>query len=100
MSKNEQKQKPNKSKSITLKLKYPIEFGEETIAELEIRRPKAKDIELLSASPNMKELLHIGARISNQPKPIIDKLDAVDALALVEVVGDFLDSGRKTGEDA
>ncbi len=45
----------------------------------------------------MKELLTIGAKIAGKPKPVIDRLDATDALALVEVVGDFLGGGREIG---
>jgi len=92
------KKKSKKAKSITVKLFEPIEWGEETISEVTLTRPKAKHIEHLSANPTMKELLGIAQRISGHPPALIKELDAEDAMALVEVVGDFLDSGQETGK--
>ena len=92
------KKKARKPKSITVKLSEPIDWGEDTITEITLTRPKAKHIEHLSGNPTMKELLGIAQKISGHPPALIKDLDAEDAMSLVEVVGDFLDSGQETGK--
>ncbi|GAG37741.1 unnamed protein product, partial [marine sediment metagenome] len=90
--------KVKKAKTVVISLDYPIEFGEESIKEIELRRPKASDIEHLTASPTMKQLFMIAQKCSTHPPSVFRNLDAVDALKMSEVVGDFLDSGQKTIE--
>lgn len=99
-NKNENEtEKPRKKGEVTYELIYPFEFGKTSVTEIVMRRPKAKDIEHMSTSPTFKELMIVASKISANPKPMIDMIDGEDALAIAEVVGDFLDSGRKTGED-
>lgn len=93
-------EKPRKKGDVTHTLMYPFDFGKTPVSEIVMRRPKAKDIEHMSTSPTFKELMIVASKISANPKPLIDMIDAEDALAIAEIVGDFLDSGRKTGEDA
>jgi len=93
----EQTAATKKVKQITVPLSEPISWGEETISELVLKRPKAKDIEHLSADPTLKELLTVAQKCSRQPKRVIDDLDAEDAMAVVDAVADFLDGGQKTG---
>lgn len=89
------KNKHKKIKTITVTLSTPIEWGDETIKELVLRRPKAKDLDVLSANPNFRELLSIAQRCAKVPKRVIDDLDADDALEVVEAVADFLESGQR-----
>lgn len=96
----EETEKPRVKGSVTYELIYPFSFGKTSVTEIIMRRPKAKDIEHMSTSPTFKELMIVCSKISAHPKPLIDMIDAEDALALAEIVGDFLDSGRETGEDA
>lgn len=91
-------EKPRNKSEVTYELMYPFDFGKTPVSEIIMRRPKAKDIEHMSTSPTFKELMIVAAKISANPKPLIDMVDAEDALALAEIVGDFLDSGRKTIE--
>lgn len=87
-----------KTRNVTIKLKFPVVVGEEEIKELTLKPPTAGDIEHLSANPTMKELLQIASKCSLTPAPIIKKIDASDAIRLTEVVADFLDGGQKTGK--
>ena len=89
-----------KTRNVTLKLKFPVVAGEEEIKELTLKPPTAGDIEHLSANPTMKELLLIASKCSLTPPSIIKKIDSHDAIKLTEVVADFLDGGQKTGKAA
>lgn len=93
-------QSSKKSPTVTVKLEYPIDFGDELIEEVELRRPKGLDIEHLSAKPSMKELLQIGQKISGYTPALFKKMDAVDCITVAEEVGNFLASGQKTGDNA
>jgi len=88
----------SKVKTVTIELSEPIEWGKDnTITELKLRRPKGKDLKNLSSEPTMGELLSVAQRCAGVPKTVMDDLDGADAMEVVEVIGDFLDSGQKTG---
>ena len=83
--------------SHTYKLLVPIEFGERTIKELTLERPKGKHLRNLPQNPSMGHLLDLASKISGEAPPVIDELDGADAMAIVEIIGDFLESSPKTG---
>lgn len=86
-----------KIRKITITLTEHIKWGEQTITELVLRRPKGKDLNGLSANPTMKELLTIGGRCAGVTQRIIDELDGADAMEVVDAVSDFLEAGPQTG---
>jgi len=94
----ERKQKLKKPKSITITLSEPVEWGDEMIESITMRRPKGKELKMLSGEPSMNDLLRIAAKCAALTPRQIDELDAEDALALAEAVGDFLDSGHQIGK--
>ena len=51
----------------TIKLKEPIQFGSETIAELTIRKPKAKDMRGLKLKMDMSDMLELASKVCAQP---------------------------------
>ena len=89
--------KSKKIKSIEIDLSEPIQMGDELIETLKLRRPRAKDLKDLSATPSFQDLLKVGQKCAAVPNIVMDKLDGEDAMLVVEAVGDFLDSGQKTG---
>lgn len=99
---SEKKQILKSSKTEKYILQYPVTFGSDIVTELEIRRPKAKDIRGLKASTTgefeFNELLKIVANITDQPDPLIGELDIDDTMALVEKVSSFLAGGQETGK--
>lgn len=84
-------------KEIIVPLAYPIEWGDDTIDELRLRRPKAKDLEHLSGEPTFKELMQVAQKCAKVPRRVLDELDGEDVTEVVEAVADFLDSGHRTG---
>ncbi len=85
--------------SVTLKLKEPIPFGSETISELVIRKPKAKDMRRMPAKPCMGDILDLLGALAGQPKVVIDELGMEDMTAASEVVEGFMPGGRGTGTE-
>jgi len=83
----------------TLKLTEPVTFAGETITELKLRRPKAKDLRSLPAEPKPGDLLDIAARLSGHTHHVIDELCVEDAVRLLEIVGNSFGSGLKIGEN-
>lgn len=82
-----------------IKLKHPIKFGDaETITELTVRRPIAKDFRVLPAKPAFGDILNLAAKLCEQPPSVIDMLDAEDLMPLMDVVGSFLPSSLATGK--
>lgn len=81
-----------------LKLKHPIEVGTETIGELNVRRPKAKDFRRLPAKPAFGDILDMAAKLCDVPGSTIDELDPEDLMPLMDLVGDFLPSSLATGK--
>lgn len=89
------------SGSKSYKLKYPVQFGEEKIAEIEIRRPKGRDVRKVKitadGSVSMTDMMELAASLSGHPPVVIDELDAEDLFEVLDVVTSFLPSGRRTG---
>ena len=85
------------SAAVTVKLREPIPFGSETITELTLRKPKAKDFRRMPMSPGIGDLLDLAGQLSAQPKAVIDELGPEDMQEVLERVGDFFPSGRGTG---
>ncbi|MEQ5770004.1 phage tail assembly protein [Halomonas sp. H33-56] len=80
-----------------VKLDQPIEHGSDTIRELVIRRPKAKDFRELPADPGMGDILSFAGDLASQPPSVIDELDVADMLKVVDAVGKFIPGGQATG---
>jgi len=83
--------------SVKLKLKKPIKHGSEDIGELTVREPKAKDIRTMKIPPSTDDMLTLGGKLVALPPSVIDELSIPDTMALLEVVGNFMDDGQETG---
>jgi hypothetical protein len=80
-------------------LRKPIKFGEETIMELELRDPKAKDFRKFPMQPTMGDILDLAGHLAGQPKQVIDELGVKDMTEVLEIVGAFFPSGPETGTE-
>ncbi len=83
-------------RTVTYKLKYPTEWGQQTIESLEFKRPKGRDIRHLTKDVSTGTLMDLAQKVVVEdvtPK-FFDDLDSVDCLAICEVVGDFLGGGQ------
>jgi len=92
----DKKAKP-KPLQVTYKLKHPFEWGSEVIDEITFDRPKGKHLKKFGTTMNLGEVIGIAASCSNFAPPVFDEMDAEDYVAVGEIVGNFLDSGRGTG---
>lgn len=90
------------------RLKHPVKLEfrqsdgsirDESITELKLRRPAAKDLRLVDSygSQMVGMMIALIAALSGQDIEVIEKLDAEDFGDLSDVVGDFLPDGPKTG---
>lgn len=85
------------SEPVIVTLKEPISFGSETVVELKLRPPKAKDFRRLPLELKLGDLLDLAGQLSGQPKAVIDELGVDDLARVMEVVGNFVPGGRGTG---
>lgn len=82
----------------TLILKKPIKLSEtESVTELNIREPKAKDFRDLPMQPTMGDILDFAAKLCGQRPAVIDELGVDDMLALSEAVTVFMPAGLEIG---
>lgn len=90
------------------RLKHPVtlqfrqadgQVRDESITELPLRRPTAKDLRLVDSfgGQMVGMMIALIASLSGQTVEVIEKLDAEDFGDLSDVVGDFLPDGPKTG---
>lgn len=80
----------------TLKLQYPITWGDEVIETLEFRRMKAKDMRKLPDDDGGKTIILI-SRLTGHPPSVIDEMDAIDLAGAGEIVAVFLPKSPETG---
>ena len=84
---------------VVVRLREPIQFGSDTIAELVIQKPKAKHFRRMSAKPSMGDMLDLLGTLSGQPKAVIDELSFVDMNAATEALSVFMPAGQETGSE-
>jgi hypothetical protein len=84
----------------TIKLKEPVQRGEETISELKFKKLNAKMLGKLKLSFEMTfdDLYPVASKATGQPLDVIEKLSVFDALNVVGYLGEALADGQPTGE--
>ena len=82
---------------VKIKLRYPVEYDGKNIDYLELKRPKGKHLKTLPVNPSTKDMIHLAAKLSGEPTPVFDEMDAVDIIAVSETIAGFLDRGQETG---
>lgn len=86
---------------VLYKLKEPIEFGSETITELEFKKPVIGDIKHMRLeSPTLADILGLASKLSATSQNIIDKLGIEDGLEVANIMGNFLTPSQKIGKKA
>ena len=91
----------NSDRYTTYKLQFPVEYGDNLISELKIRRPQGKHLRglKLNVLEDIEVALDLLGKLSGQPPQAIDLLELPDIMAVMEVLGDFLSktsTGSKT----
>lgn len=78
-----------------IKLQHPVQWGDDLIDQVEVRRPKGKDLKgLKNISSSMDDQLKLLARLIGQTDGFVGELDlATDLTAIMQVVSDFLPDG-------
>lgn len=88
------------SEPVTVKLKTPVEFGSQTVAELTFRRGKFVDLKGVNAGPaaSTEEIILVASRLSGQPVGVIERLDEDDVGEVFLVVMGFFARCLTTGK--
>lgn len=88
----------------SLKLKYPIQYGTETISELKFESPKAKHFKKMKIKDDggmeIEDMLGVASRMTNQLPAVIDELHPEDMMEVVRIVGKSFSSGQTTGQSS
>lgn len=84
--------------AVTITLEYPLEFADEEIVEIKLRRATGKDLKLSMKGANpVQDSIALAVRLSGQLPAVFDIMDASDLTAVLDEVGNLLKSGQKTG---
>lgn len=85
---------------VTVKLNYPVPFGDELITELKFtRRVRFSDMaDTPAGSLTMADMARIIGRLTGQDRQIIMRLEGDDIARVMEAATPFLGNGRTTGE--
>ncbi|GAA5783938.1 hypothetical protein GCM10007860_09150 [Chitiniphilus shinanonensis] len=76
---------------IVIALSKPLRFGEEDIAELQLREPCAGDFRVLSNPQAVLACsLDLAAELAGLPPSALDRLNTADTEAVVRAVNPFL----------
>lgn len=82
----------SQTKYTVLKLDVPIEYQGSAITQLNIRRPKGKDMRFLPKGEDVgaEDMFPFFALLCGVDEPVIDELDISDIQALGDIVNGFL----------
>lgn len=91
----------------TMSLYFPLRSGTETITELLVKRPKAKDLRRMSEAKeqgkpleNIAKLLVLASSLTDRAPKELEELDAADYNLLLTVVGFLQRPPRRTGSSS
>lgn len=80
-------------------LTEPVKYGDETITELVLRKPRGRDFrELKNMDSPFGAMLDMAAGLADVSPKVMDDLCAEDTLAVVEVVSGFFPTSLQTGK--
>ena len=84
----------------TIKLKEPVQRGEEVITELKFKKLNAKMLGKLKLSMELtfEDLFPVASKSTGLPLDVIEKLGVFDAMELMKHLGEALADGQPTGE--
>lgn len=91
---------------VVYKLQYPIaatygsgaEARDETIFEISLRRPIAKDLLITDGvQGEVAKTLAVIAQLSGLPRVLVEKMDAADLTAVGAIIEGFMPPGLPTG---
>ena len=82
----------------TVRLSQPIASDGKTVTEVQVRRPKVKDLRAMerdntNPASQIDQGVAMAALLTELPVEIIDEMDAVDFAAVSEVIAGFLPQG-------
>lgn len=77
---------------IIIKLEEPIEdlASKETLFELTLRKPKAKDLRRMPTEPTMGDILKLIGRLASLPDSAVDQLCIKDVNNIGDHLGNFM----------
>lgn len=81
----------------TVILTTPVEVAGDLIEQIELRRPKGKDMKTLPANMTTGDLIKLAVRLSGQLPVVFDEMDGYDLTEVLGAVGNFFTSGPATG---
>jgi hypothetical protein len=88
----------SKAVAATIELEYPIEFADEEITTIQLRRATGKDLKMAMKGKNdVEDALALAARLSGQLPAVFDLMDAADVTAVLDEVGKLSLRGQATG---
>lgn len=82
----------------TIRLSQPIAWEGKTVTDVQVRRPKVKDLRAMerdgtSPASQIDQGVAMAALLTELPVAVIDEMDAVDFAAVSEVIAGFLPQG-------
>lgn len=80
--------------TVTITLEAPVEFSDELIREVVLRRATGKDLRAMKGQNSVADSLTLACRLSGLMPVVFDLMDAADVQAVLEEVGNLLTRGR------
>lgn len=85
---------------VTVNLRFPVQFGSQTIGTLVFRKGRAGDLRgiALGEMPKSEQLLELAGRLCGQPRPVMDGLDADDTAEVFAIALGFIGRCQSVGK--
>lgn len=80
-----------------LTLKKPLQFGSETISELEFREATTKDFRDMPLEPKIGDFLDVAGKLCGRLPAEMNLLSPTDMMAVIGIVGNSFAPGLETG---
>ena len=87
---NEKPQTKKAKDEIVVKLDYPVEWGDEIVTEVCIKRPRGKHIKNLGDDVKVGDMLRIASKCSGVSMGVFEDMASPDVMKVADAVGDLL----------
>lgn len=90
----------------TYTLKEPVQYGSETITELNFQKPRGKHLRGLTIKTagdggvifSLGDMMDLAGRLATVAPSVISELGADDVMEVMGIVGGFIGAGPETGK--
>lgn len=80
----------NFKNEVVVKLDTPVEWGDDIISEVRLKRPKGRHIKNFGDDVKVGDMLKLASKVSGISMGVFEEMESPDCMKVAEAMGDLL----------